>query len=186
MEAAYVDRHIDLVTRATECLNLYSSFKDGYKVSFTADFTGAYPRILAKLEPTDRTPAPGPWLEALPERTVVIRPFYMPMGKIEHPERDANTFAEADFDHALAIGYDTGDGLPLKALFFMPTDALLDGRKPDKEDGLWHVYWLGSLRVNQISLDPRRKFSRILYMADRMADELAYRYQRAGSLYSRL
>lgn len=63
---------------------------------------------------------------------------------MRHPwaETDANEFTDVDFDYAAILGYGIDqDGKPfLKALYFVPTDALLERQSPD-ENGVWKLPW---------------------------------------------
>jgi hypothetical protein len=43
---------------------------------------------------------------------------------------------------------------------------------------------LGSYRMHQLSLDPRQKFARSLYLALRMSEALEYEYDKYGFYFS--
>lgn len=62
-----------------------------------------------------------------------------------------------NFDYAAILGYGvTPEGTSfMKALYFLPTDALLAGQKP-RPDGTWHLP-LATYYVHQISLEPPEK-----------------------------
>ena len=66
---------------------------------------------------------------------------------------------------------------------FVPVDTLLDGRAPD-EDGVWRDLRLSSHFVSQMSLDPRHKFAKFLYLAERMSEGLEYEYDKYGYFFS--
>lgn len=70
----------------------------------------------------------------------------------------------------------------MKALYFLPTDALLAGQKP-RPDGTWHLP-LATYYVHQISLDPRKKFARFLYLVERITEALEYQYDKTGGFFS--
>ena len=85
-------------------------------------------------------------------------------------EADANEFTDVDFDYAAILGYGIDqDGKPfLKALYFVPTDALLERQSPD-ENGVWKLP-LATYYVHQLSLEPRNKFARFLYLIERICE----------------
>ena len=120
----------------------------------------------------------------LKDQTLVIRPFFLPMAKSPWEESDANDFTQVNFDYAAILGYGvTPEGTSfMKALYFLPTDALLAGQKP-RPDGTWHLP-LATYYVHQISLDPRKKFARFLYLVERITEALEYQYDKTGGFFS--
>ena len=123
-------------------------------------------------------------LAHLKDQTLVIRPFFLPMAKSPWEESDANDFIQVNFDYAAILGYGvTPEGTSfMKALYFLPTDALLVGQKP-RPDGTWHLP-LATYYVHQISLDPRKKFARFLYLVERITEALEYQYDKTGGFFS--
>ena len=59
---------------------------------------------------------------------------------------------------------------------------LLAGQKP-RPDGTWHLP-LATYYVHQISLDPRKKFARFLYLVERITEALEYQYDKTGGFFS--
>lgn len=184
---------MELAEKATAILNLYTPFKTDYQVSFAmaeADEKGL-PRINAKLVRTDGVPfaesntSMDKKLRHMKDQTAVIRPFYLPAMKAEFDETEANEFDTLDFDYAAIIVYnkDAEGNYAVKGLYFLPTDAFIHAKKPDA-DGVWRKMGLGSYRMHQISLDPRQKFARSLYMALRMSEALEYEYEKYGFFFS--
>ena len=184
---------VELAEKATAILNLYTPFKTDYQVSFSmaeADEKGL-PRIAAKLVRTDGIPfaeSAAPMdkkLRHMKDQTAIIRPFYLPAMKAEFNEDEANEFDCLDFDYAAIIVYnkDAQGEYAVKGVYFLPTDAFIHAKKPDA-DGVWRKMGLGSYRMHQISLDPRQKFARSLYMALRMSEALEYEYDKYGFYFS--
>ena len=174
-----------LLTQAVEVLNRYQKFSGEFRVSFSLQTdTG---EILARLERADGVPfAPGVSpktagnkLACLHHQTAVIRPFF---SGVETTEAEM-TVRLVNFDYALVIIPVPGQVPALKALYFLPTDALLDHRTPD-EEGSYHISGLAGYFVYQLGLDPQHKASRILFLADRMREELECRFDRGGYFYS--
>ena len=99
-------------------------------------------------------------------------------------EEATNAVPALDFDYAAVLGYGLdGEGKAfLKAVYFLPTDALIEGQAPG-EDGLWH-FPLATYYVHHLSLDPRKNFARFLYLAERMTEALEYQYDKMGYFYS--
>ena len=182
-----------LAQQAADVLNLYRDFPSNYQVSFSVAQPGkdGFPRLAARLkrpdglafaesdDPLDRK------LAHLKDQTAVIRLFYLPKMRNDWDESDANSFKDIDFDYAAILGYGPGEGEDLKlvSLYFLPTDTLLDGRAPD-EDGVWRDLRLGNHFVSQMSLDPRHKFAKFLYLAERMSEGLEYQFDKYGSFFS--
>ena len=184
---------VALAEKTTAILNLYTPFKTDYQVSFSmaeADEKGL-PRIAAKLVRTDGVPfaeSTAPMdkkLRHMKDQTAIIRPFYLPAMKAEFNEDEANEFDRLDFDYAAIIVYnkDAQGEYAVKGVYFLPTDAFIHAKKPDA-DGVWRKMGLGSYRMHQISLDPRQKFARSLYMALRMSEALEYEYDKYGFYFS--
>ena len=184
---------VDLAEKATAILNLYTPFKTDYQVSFTmaeADEKGL-PRIAAKLVRSDGVPfdqssaVMDKKLRHMKDQTAIIRPFYLPAMKAEFDETEANEFDCLDFDYAAIIVYnkDAEGNYAVKGLYFLPTDAFIHAKKPDA-DGVWRKMALGSYRMHQLSLDPRQKFARSLYLALRMSEALEYEYDKYGFYFS--
>ena len=184
---------VDLAEKATAILNLYTPFKTDYQVSFAmaeADEKGL-PRIAAKLVRTDGVPfaeSTAPMdkkLRHMKDQTAIIRPFYLPAMKAEFDETEANEFDCLDFDYAAIIVYnkDAQGEYAVKGLYFLPTDAFIHAKKPDA-DGVWRKMALGSYRMHQLSLDPRQKFARSLYLALRMSEALEYEYDKYSFYFS--
>ena len=181
-----------LVDQAVEILNRYREFSSVYQVTFSLGEPDAagLPRIAARLDRPDGVPmAQGKTpldekLSHLKDQTEVVRPFYLPMMAREWEESDANEFSALDFDFAAILGYDRdpAGGLEVRDLFFLPTDALITRQRP-REDGTWRVP-LGIHNASRLSLEPRKKFARFLYLAERMAEGLEYQYDRYGYFYS--
>lgn len=147
-------------------------------------------RLAAHLERVDGTPIPqsdtplDQKLTHLKDQTVVIRPFFLPMANSPWDEEAVNTFTQVDFDYAAVLGYGVNpEGKAyLKALYFLPTDALLERQQPG-EDGAYHLP-LATYYVHHLSLDPRKNFARFLYLAERMTEALEYQYDKMGYFYS--
>ena len=124
-------------------------------------------------------------LAHLKNQDVLIRPFFLPMAPAEWNESEANDLPSIDFDYAVILGYgrNPDTGYFLKKLYFLPTDALLIGRQPD-EDGVWRKLPLSTYYVHQMSLDPRHKFARFLYLVKRICEAMDYQYDKCGWFYS--
>lgn len=182
-----------LVEQAAAALNLYHEFSSNYQVSFSVGRPGddGLPWIAARMERPDGAPLAGSAdpldrkLAHLKDQTVVIRPFYLPRMRNDWDESDANFFRDVDFDYAAILGYGPGEdgGLKLVSLYFLPTDTLLDGRAPD-EDGVWRDLRLGFHFVSQMSLNPRQKYAKFLYLAERMSEGLEYQFDKYGYFFS--
>ena len=183
----------DLAAQAAAVLDLYRDFPSNYRVSFSVAENGAdgFPRIAAKLERPDGAPFAGSddpldqKLAHLKDQTAIVRPFYLPKMRNDWDESDVNCFKDVDFDYAAILGYGPGEdgGLKLTSLYFLPTDTLLDGRAPD-EDGVWRDLRLGSHFVSQMSLNPRQKYAKFLYLAERMSEGLEYQFDKYGYFFS--
>lgn len=181
------DTHRDtLLEEAVQVLNRYTHFSSTHRVTFAR----AGDRLTAHLERVDGTPIPqsdtplDQKLAHLKDQTVVIRPFFLPMANSPWDEEAANAVPALDFDYAAVLGYGLdGEGKAfLKAVYFLPTDALIEGQAPG-EDGLWH-FPLATYYVHHLSLDPRKNFARFLYLAERMTEALEYQYDKMGYFYS--
>ena len=183
-----------LTEKTVAVLRQYEHFKSQYAVSFsmaTPDEKGL-PRIQARFSRSDGVPFSESGeprdkkYAALPNGdTVILRPFYMPMCKSPWEEGEANQFITPDFDYALVLGYGIQDGEDyLKALYMLPADAMLCNVKPD-EDGVYRKLRLPSFFVYQMSLDPRTKFSRHLYLGERFCEALEYQMDKYGRFFSR-
>ncbi len=124
-------------------------------------------------------------LAHLKDQTAIVRPFYLPKMRNDWDESDVNCFKDVDFDYAAILGYGPGEdgGLKLTSLYFLPTDTLLDGRAPD-EDGVWRDLRLASHFVSQMSLNPRQKYAKFLYLAERMSEGLEYQFDKYGYFFS--
>ena len=183
----------DLAAQAAAVLDLYRDFPSNYRVSFSVAENGAdgFPRIAARLERPDGAPFAGSddpldqKLAHLKDQTAIVRPFYLPKMRNDWDESDVNCFKDVDFDYAAILGYGPGEdgGLKLTSLYFLPTDTLLDGRAPD-EDGVWRDLRLGSHFVSQMSLNPRQKYAKFLYLAERMSEGLEYQFDKYGYFFS--
>ena len=183
----------DLAAQAAAVLDLYRDFPSNYRVSFSVAENGAdgFPRIAAKLERPDGAPFAGSddpldrKLAHLKDQTAIVRPFYLPKMRNDWDESDVNCFKNVDFDYAAILGYGPGEdgGLKLTSLYFLPTDTLLDGRAPD-EDGVWRDLRLASHFVSQMSLNPRQKYAKFLYLAERMSEGLEYQFDKYGYFFS--
>lgn len=175
-----------LLAQATQTLNLYTPYAADYRVTFTQEGE----TIAAHLVRTDGTPfaqSDRPLdqkLAHLAGQTARVRPFFLPMSKPVFDDTAANEFTTVDFDYAAILGYavDPETGPYLKALYFLPVDALLAGRKP-KADGVWRLP-LATYRVHQLSLDPRKKFARFLYLVERITEGLEYQFDKTGRFFS--
>lgn len=181
------DTHRDaLLEEAVRVLNRYTHFSSTHRVTFTR--TGD--RLAAHLERADGTPIPQSQapldqkLAHLKDQTVVIRPFFLSMTDSPWEEDAVNAVPALDFDYAAVLGYglDEEGNAFLKAIYFLPTDALIDHQAPG-EDGLWH-FPLATYYVHHLSLDPRKNFARFLYLAERMTEALEYQYDKMGYFYS--
>ena len=158
MEENKLTHRAGLVREAAEILNRYTPYAAERRVTFQTAENGW---LTARLERTDGQPlaqSANPIdqkLAHLKDQTLVIRPFFLPMAKSPWEESDANDFIQVNFDYAAILGYGvTPEGTSfMKALYFLPTDALLAGQKP-RPDGTWHLP-LATYYVHQISLDPR-------------------------------
>ena len=183
----------DLAAQAAAVLDLYRDFPSNYRVSFSVAENGAdgFPRIAARLERPDGAPFAGSddpldrKLAHLKDQTAIVRPFYLPKMRNDWDESDVNCFKDVDFDYAAILGYGPGEGEEIKlvSLYFLPTDTLLDGRAPD-EDGVWRDLRLGSHFVSQMSLNPRQKYAKFLYLAERMSEGLEYQFDKYGYFFS--
>ena len=183
----------DLAAQAAAVLDLYRDFPSNYRVSFSVAENGAdgFPRIAARLERPDGAPFAGSddpldqKLAHLKDQTAIVRPFYLPKMRNDWDESDVNCFKDVDFDYAAILGYGPGEdgGLKLTSLYFLPTDTLLDGRAPD-EDGVWRDLRLASHFVSQMSLNPRQKYAKFLYLAERMSEGLEYQFDKYGYYFS--
>ena len=183
----------DLAAQAAAVLDLYRDFPSNYRVSFSVAENGAdgFPRIAARLERPDGAPFAGSddpldrKLAHLKDQTAIVRPFYLPKMRNDWDESDVNCFKNVDFDYAAILGYGPGEdgGLKLTSLYFLPTDTLLDGRAPD-EDGVWRDLRLASHFVSQMSLNPRQKYAKFLYLAERMSEGLEYQFDKYGYYFS--
>ncbi len=183
----------DLAAQAAAVLDLYRDFPSNYRVSFSVAENGAdgFPRIAAKLERPDGAPFAGSddpldqKLAHLKDQTAIVRPFYLPKMRNDWDESDVNCFKDVDFDYVAILGYGPGEGEEIKlvSLYFLPTDTLLDGRAPD-EDGVWRDLRLGSHFVSQMSLNPRQKYAKFLYLAERMSEGLEYQFDKYGYFFS--
>lgn len=175
-----------LLEEATHILNLYTPYAAQRRV----DFTREGDHILAHLTRTDGTPIPESddpidrKLAHLPGQKVVIRPFFLPMAKSPWDEKEVNAFSKVDFDYAAILGYgvDPQEKPFLKGLYFLPTDALLAEEKPG-EDGLFRPR-LATYYVHKLSLDPRQKFARFLYLVERITEAMEYQYDKRGFFFS--
>ena len=183
----------DLAAQAAAVLDLYRAFPSNYRVSFSVAENGAdgFPRIAARLERPDGAPFAGSddpldqKLAHLKDQTAIVRPFYLPKMRNDWDESDVNCFKDVDFDYVAILGYGPGEdgGLKLTSLYFLPTDTLLDGRAPD-EDGVWRDLRLASHFVSQMSLNPRQKYAKFLYLAERMSEGLEYQFDKYGYFFS--
>ena len=183
----------DLAAQAAAVLDLYRDFPSNYRVSFSVAENGAdgFPRIAARLERPDGAPFAGSddpldqKLAHLKDQTAIVHPFYLPKMRNDWDESDVNCFKDVDFDYAAILGYGPGEdgGLKLTSLYFLPTDTLLDGRAPD-EDGVWRDLRLASHFVSQMSLNPRQKYAKFLYLAERMSEGLEYQFDKYGYFFS--
>ena len=179
--------HDTLLAEAVTVLNRYTHFSALHRVTFSLTPDG---RLAGHLERTDGTPIPtsdhplDKKLVHLKDQTVVIRPFFLAMSRSPWDEKESNAFTQVDFDYAAILGYQvTGqEEVALHALYFLPTSALLYGRKPGP-DGVWKLP-LGTYGVHRLSLDPRKTFARSLYLSERMVDALEYQYDTVGYFYS--
>ena len=183
----------DLAAQAAAVLDLYRDFPSNYRVSFSVAENGAdgFPRIAARLERPDGAPFAGSddpldqKLAHLKDQTAIVRPFYLPKMRNDWDESDVNCFKDVDFDYAAILGYGPGEGEEIKlvSLYFVPTDTLLAGRAPD-EDGVWRDLRLASHFVSQMSLNPRQKYAKFLYLAERMSEGLEYQFDKSGYFFS--
>lgn len=192
MNSCFCDRHIKMTAELLEVLRRYEPFKGAFHLSFTAGEGLDYPFINMRLTSPDGVPfseAPAgsdsAKLSTLHDQTCIIRPFFTPRCRTEWSEAEANAFASPDFDYGAVLGYtvESDGSTPLKTLFLVPTDLLLAGQSPD-EDGIWRVHGLASHMVYQLSLDPRKKFSRSLYLGTRISEELLVHIEEVGPFYS--
>ena len=183
----------DLAAQAAAVLDLYRDFPSNYRVSFSVAENGAdgFPRIAARLERPDGAPFAGSddpldrKLAHLKDQTAIVRPFYLPKMRNDWDESDVNCFKDVDFDYAAILGHGPGEGEETKlvSLYFVPTDTLLAGRAPD-EDGVWRDLRLASHFVSQMSLNPRQKYAKFLYLAERMSEGLEYQFDKYGYYFS--
>ena len=100
---------------------------------------------------------------------------------LRNPE-SGRWYAVAQLVERAKLGLDGEGKAFLKAVYFLPTDALIEGQAPG-EDGLWH-FPLATYYVHHLSLDPRKNFARFLYLAERMTEALEYQYDKMGYFYS--
>lgn len=180
-----------LAEQAVEILNRYHEFPSNYEVTFSLGRPDAngLPRIAAKLVRPDGVPfaeSKDPVdqkIAHLKDQTAVVRPFYLAKARRDWDDTGANEFTNVDFDYAAIIGYGpTEDGVEVKSLYFVPTEALLDRQQPG-EDGVWRLR-LATYYVSQLSLEPRKKFAKFLYLSQRMREALEYQYDQMGFFYS--
>ena len=194
MEISVQTHRERLVEQAIEALKQYEHFTSDYEVRFSSaepDKKGL-PRIKAVFRRTDGVPfseSQNPRdrnYAALPGGdTVILRPFYMAMCASPWDESEANQFTEPDFDYAVVLGYGKKDDEEfLKALYMMPADALLSNITADS-DGVYRKLRLASFFVYQMSLNPRTKFSRHLYLGERFSEALEYQLERYGRYFSK-
>ena len=88
-----------------------------------------------------------------------------------------------NFDYAAILGYGvTRRTSFMKALYFLPTDALLAGQKP-RPGGTWHLP-LATYYVHQISLDPRKKVCPVPLSGGADHRALEYQYDKTGGFFS--
>lgn len=183
-----------LTAGAIEVLNRYSDFSSAYRVTFAPapDGPEGQPRIAARFQRVENVALPygSPSnlegkLAKLKDMTAIIRPFYMPVSRTPWDETEANKITGVDFDYAAIIGYAVNDReeAEMKKLYFPPVDAFLEGKKPD-ENGVWPRIPLPTFYMHQLSLDPRQKFAKFLYLAERMTEGLAYQIEKTGFFYS--
>ena len=183
-----------LTADAIEILNRSSDFSSAYRVTFAPAAEGpeGQPRIAARFARVEDVPLPHgspanleEKLAKLKDQTAIVRPFFMPMSRTPWDETEANRIAGVDFDYAAIIGYSVNDKeeVEVKKLYFPPVDAFLEGREPD-ENGVWPRIPLPTFYVHQLSLDPRKKFAKFLYLAERMTEGLAYQIEKTGFFYS--
>lgn len=182
----------DLVRKTVDILNQYSDFSTDLKVSFSMAAPGpdGLPRIAARLERVDGVPfaqSEDPRdrkLAGLKDQTLLVRPFFLPRMAHQWEESDANEFTDVDFDYAAIIGYGPGEGddLAVTSLYFLSTEALLYRQAPG-EDGVWRLR-LATYYLNKLSLEPRKKFAKFLFLAERMAEALEYQVDTLGRLFS--
>ena len=178
--------HDGLLDEALDCLNRYTPFAAQRQVTFTREGTG-WPPTSPR---TDGAPIPDSAdpltkkLAHLPGQKVVIRPFFFPMAKSPWQDKAANEFTTVDFDYAAILGYGLNpDGQAfLKGLYFLPTDALLDGQTPRRRR-VWRIR-PATYYVHQLSLDPRKKFARFLYLVERITEAMEYQYDKCGFFFS--
>ena len=181
------NHHTALLEEAVTVLNRYTPFSSQHRVTFSQRPDG---RLAGHLERTDGTPFSDSALPLdrklaqLKDQTAVIRPLFLAMSRTPWDESTENVVAQVDFDYAAILGYgvDQEEKAFLKALYFLPTDALLAGRKPGP-DGTWK-FPLATYSVHHLSLDPRKNFARFLYLVDRMTEALEYQHDKMGYYYS--
>ena len=172
MEENKLTHRAGLVREAAEILNRYTPYAAERRVTFQTAENGW---LTARLERTDGQPlaqSANPIdqkLAHLKDQTLVIRPFFLPMAKSPWEESDANDFTQVNFDYAAILGY----GVTPEGTSFM---------KP-RPDGTWHLP-LATYYVHQISLDPRKKFARFLYLVERITEALEYQYDKTGGFFS--
>lgn len=184
----------DLLTeQGLEVLKKYEEFGSEHLVSFSLgerDDAGVI-RIKAHLVRRDGTSfadSKDPLdqkMTGLRNQDIIIRPFFLPMTKVEWDNSDVNDLKAIDFDYAVILGYgrDAEGEYFLKKLYLLPTDAMLAGLKPD-EDGVWRKLPLSTYYVHQMSLEPRTKFARFLYLVKRLCEAMEYQYDKCGWFYS--
>lgn len=183
-----------LTAQAIEILNRYSDFSSAYRVTFAPAPAGpeGQPRIAARFDRVEDVPLPHGAPEKLEEKlaklkdhTAILRPFFMPTSRTPWDETEANKITGVDFDYASIIGYKVvgEDAVETTKLYLPPVSAFLEGRKPD-ENGVWPRIPLPTFYFHQLSLDPRQKFAKFLYLAERMSEGLAYQIDKVGYFYS--
>ncbi len=176
-----------LLRDTVEILNKYTEFSTEYQVSFSLAEPGAdgVPRIAARFEPADgKTPAAASAraISALNNQTALIRPFFVPMVRAEWDNRDVNEIQTVDFDFAAIIGYGKESDYFVKTLCLPSASALLSEQRESKDGNL--KFPLATYTPYQLSLEPREKFAKFLYLSERMCEALVYQQEKIGQLYS--
>jgi len=178
-----------LTEETVTILSRYSEFSSNYRADFSLREDG---RIDLRLTRPDGVPFAGSSdpmdqkFAHLKNQTAVVRPFFFFAGpRSPWDESETNAVADPpDFDFAAIIGYGLeGETVSVKKLYFLPTDALIYGRKPGK-DGVYRHLPLAGFNASQLSLDPRKTFARFLYLAERASEGLEYQYDKMGFFYS--
>lgn len=179
-----------LLQETVEILNKYTEFSAEYRVSFslTEPGTDGVPRIAARFERADGqsgaasgTASAQAFLK-LPHQTALIRPFFMPMLQAEWDNSDVNEIKTVDFDFAVIIGYGKENDYFVKALY-LPSAAALLSEQREKPDGSMK-FPLATYTAYQLSLEPREKFAKFLYLSERMCEALVHQYEKDGQFYS--